>query len=260
MVTLHMTLAEIMTSRLISGTPETRCADALERMERERISALLVLEDKRPVGILTERDIIARALDGFDFQAHTLAEAMTAPVITADGQTSLEDGCALVIDNVIRHLAVVDAAGQAVGIVTLSDLVDALSFEFFIVNANVSQVMHTELCLAPRAGALREAVAAMIEKKQSCVVVAENNMPLGIITERDLALRVIDGLGFDNATVKNVMSAPVETVPYSAPVDKTLMYMKQKMIRRVVVVDTDRTLVGLLTQWNIVNSVGLLAS
>lgn len=255
---LDMTLAEIMTSRLVSVTPETGCSAALITMAAERISAVVVVDQGAPAGILTERDIIAKALAGFDFAAHTVGQAMTAPVVTGLADTSLEAACALVIEKSIRHIAVVDATGVATGIVTLSDMVDALGFDFFCVNALVSQVMATDMTTAPRAFALAEAVAAMLERKQSCILVAENNLPLGIISERDLALRVVDGQGFDHATVKDAMSSPVETVPYNATVDKVLMYMKQKHVRRVVVVDTDRSIVGLLTQWNIINSLSLL--
>lgn len=260
MVTLDMTLAEIMTPRLVTTTSDSPCSVALKRMAEERISALLVVEGGKPVGILTERGVIAKTLDGVDFSTCLVGQAMSAPVITAPARASVEEGCALMIANNIRHMAVVDEAGAAVGIITITDLVDALGFEFFINNSNVSQMMSTDFPHVQRANSLRDAAAAMQGVGQSCALVIEKDYAHGIVTERDLARFVIEGGDLSVVRVRDAMRSPVETVPYNAPADRTLMYMKQKKIRRVVVVDSDRTVIGVLTQWNILNSLSRLSS
>jgi CBS domain-containing protein len=260
MVTFDMTLAEIMTPRLVTTRRDVPCRVALQNMAAERISALLVVEADKPVGILTERGVVAKALAGFDFEKGLVEQAMSAPLISVKSQASVADGCALLLSQEIRHLAVVDETGLAVGVVTISDIVDALGFEFFINNANVAQMMSTDVPRVIRAHTLRDAAEAMVEKKQSCALVVENDIAHGIVTERDLARFVVEGGDLDVVKVRDAMRSPVETVPYNAPADRTLMYMKQKKIRRIVVVDTDRSVIGVLTQWNIINSLSLLAS
>jgi CBS domain-containing protein len=88
-----------------------------------RIGAVLVVEDGRPVGIVSERDIIrCLATHGGNVLGLGAREVMTAPVITIRLQDSLSDAMELMTDRRIRHLPVVES-GQLVGIVSIGDLV-----------------------------------------------------------------------------------------------------------------------------------------
>ncbi len=80
------------------------------------------------------------------------------------------------------------------------------------------------------------------------VPVTEEGRPLGVVTDRDLALEVAhrDGLLTDVAA-NDVMSCEVETITPDQPLEKALHRLGQEGIRRLLVVDSDDRLVGVLS-------------
>jgi CBS domain-containing protein len=80
------------------------------------------------------------------------------------------------------------------------------------------------------------------------VVVNERQEPIGILTDRDLALRVV-GAAKDPCTtvVSEVMTGHPATLPEDAPIESALTAMREGPRRRLLVVDGDNKLVGLLS-------------
>jgi CBS domain-containing protein len=103
--------------------PEVSLQQAAAELARRKIGALLVMEGRRIAGILSERDIIGcLAAHGPGFNDRTVAEAMTADVITVEPSTPVLAALALITSRRVRHLPVVDG-GALVGIVSIGDLV-----------------------------------------------------------------------------------------------------------------------------------------
>jgi len=90
-------------------------------MEQSGVGALAVVDDDRLVGIVTDRDLVRRALArGFPADGRVDA-VMSAPVVTIDADADLHTAFALLRTHAVRRLAVV-RAGQFVGMVTIDDL------------------------------------------------------------------------------------------------------------------------------------------
>lgn len=109
--------------------PEESVATLAGRMRERGVGALPVLDaDRVPTGIVTDRDLVVRALaPGRDPQATRCAEVMTEhPVVTGE-ETSLEEVLVLMRDRAIRRLPVVDGDGRLVGLVTLDDTLALLA-------------------------------------------------------------------------------------------------------------------------------------
>jgi CBS domain-containing protein len=103
--------------------PESRVSEIVDMLVQRRIGAVLVLEDGRPVGIVSERDIVrCLAVKGGGVMDLEARDVMTAPVITIRPQESVCDAMELMTDRRIRHLPVVES-GELVGIVSIGDLV-----------------------------------------------------------------------------------------------------------------------------------------
>ncbi|WP_018657117.1 CBS domain-containing protein [Actinomadura flavalba] len=112
---------------VMSGEPVAVAADAsvteiAGRMRDQDIGAVLVTDDDRLVGVVTDRDLVTRFLaDGGDPDAVT-AEAVATPAeFTVDPGDDLDGAVALMRDNAVRRLPVVQD-GVPVGIVSLGDL------------------------------------------------------------------------------------------------------------------------------------------
>jgi CBS domain-containing protein len=110
--------------RVVTIGRDARLAEAAERLCRHGIGALVVSGDGESIdGIVSERDIVA-ALDrlGAEVVAASVAEVMTAPVITCTPGDSVAELMAEMTTRRIRHFPVIDD-GRLSGIVSIGDLV-----------------------------------------------------------------------------------------------------------------------------------------
>jgi len=121
---LLMPLSEFISPRLVSLNPDASIRRAAEVMTEERVSSLLIVEDQRLLGILTDRDIRSRVVaPGLDLNTQ-VSQVMTTSPVTVDVQASLFDAMMLMSEKGIHHLPVV-ARQQPVSVLTTSDLVRA---------------------------------------------------------------------------------------------------------------------------------------
>jgi len=114
--------------------PGDSVLDALQRMADKRIGALLVMEGETIVGIVTERDYARKiALLGRTSAATLVRDVMTADVMYVRPTQTSQECMALMTENRLRHLPVVDGA-RLVGLISIGDLVkDIISEQQFII-------------------------------------------------------------------------------------------------------------------------------
>jgi CBS domain-containing protein len=113
-------VGEIMASDILCVDPATTIVDAATRMHGRKVGAVLVLDDGRLVGILSERDVL-RAVATGQLEAR-VADAMTSTPDTIEVDESAGLAAALMIHGGFRHLPVVEG-DKVVGIVSIRDLV-----------------------------------------------------------------------------------------------------------------------------------------
>ena len=129
-----MRVRELMTGAPITVAPDTAMLDARHLMVKERIRHLLVTEDGKLAGIVTDRDVRlnlpSRATSLSVWEVNhlltklTVGEVMTASVITVGPDRHARDAAQLMLDHKIGALPVVDG-GLLIGIVTETDLLRA---------------------------------------------------------------------------------------------------------------------------------------
>jgi len=115
-------------------TPSTSVFDAVKLMAEKNIGALLVLEGEKIAGIITERDYARKIILMSRSSKETLVrDIMTSPVMYVRPDQTNEECMALMTDNRMRHLPVVDQ-GRLIGLVSIGDLVkDIISEQKFII-------------------------------------------------------------------------------------------------------------------------------
>jgi len=107
--------------------------DAVKKMNKFRIGSIVVVSGDRPVGIITERNILQRVVEpGIDPMVIKAKEIMSTPLITIEPHAPLEEAARLMVRHGIKKLPVVDD-GRLVGIITTSDLVRASPIQVSIV-------------------------------------------------------------------------------------------------------------------------------
>ena len=114
--------------------PAATVFDAVQTMAQKNIGALLVIDAGQVIGIVTERDY-ARKVVLLDRSSKTtpVRDIMSSPVMFVPPQRTSDECMALMTDNRLRHLPVMDG-GQLVGLVSIGDLVkDIISTQQFVI-------------------------------------------------------------------------------------------------------------------------------
>jgi CBS domain-containing protein len=132
------TVAQILRTKSSNAVhrtaPDSTVYEAIAAMAEHGIGALLVTEGERIVGIVTERDYARKiVLAGRSSKETPVADVMTPEVLVVSPQQTTEECMALMTENRLRHLPVLDN-GRLVGLVSIGDLVkDIISEQRFII-------------------------------------------------------------------------------------------------------------------------------
>ena len=115
-------------------TPETSVFDAVKLMADKNIGALLVMQDGQLVGLITERDYARKiALMSRSSRETPVSEIMNDQVLCVRADRSSDECMALMTQNRVRHLPVMDD-GQLLGLISIGDLVkDIISEQQFVI-------------------------------------------------------------------------------------------------------------------------------
>ena len=117
-----MKVRDIMTTQLVTVAPSATVADAARKMRDADIGNVLVTDDGRPVGIITDRDIAVRVVaEGKDVNQAQVGDFMSTELITGLPDWDVEDAAEILAEEQIRRLPVVEN-GRLMGIVSLGDI------------------------------------------------------------------------------------------------------------------------------------------
>jgi CBS domain-containing protein len=113
------------------ASPEESVQAVAKRMASAEVGTVVVIgPERRPLGILTDRDIALRCVaEGRDPQATRIAAVMSAPALCVHEGTSIESALARMAGAPARRLVVVDDAERLVGILALDDVLELLTEE-----------------------------------------------------------------------------------------------------------------------------------
>ena len=119
---MAQTVADVMTRDPVTIESSEPVAEAARRMREADAGALVVLDNGRVTGIVTDRDITIRVVaEGRDVTSTPVGEAASADVTTVAPDASIEQAVQIMRSQAVRRLPVVES-DRAVGIVTLGDL------------------------------------------------------------------------------------------------------------------------------------------
>jgi len=126
-VLVPLRVEDVMVENVITITADAKVSQAVELMTRHEIGCLIVVDNHKPIGIVTERDMLNRVLRA---RAHPddieVGEIMSSPLVVGRPKMEIEDAVELMFKHGIKKLPVVEH-GRLLGLVTLTDLVCSLN-------------------------------------------------------------------------------------------------------------------------------------
>jgi CBS domain-containing protein len=113
---------DVMTQKVRTIKPTATVKQSASLMMKSKIGSLIVVEDSRPEGIITEGDVsraVAKGLDPMRVQAKSI---MSKPLITITGDLRVEEAARVMANANVKKLPVVEK-GRLIGIITQTDIV-----------------------------------------------------------------------------------------------------------------------------------------
>ena len=274
------TSLKILIKKPITVPPQTTVYDARDILLKYRIGRLIIQEDQKPVGIITEKDFV-RYLSTSKRPPSTvqIKDIMSKNLITLTADRTVSECASLMKQNKISSVVIVNDDYTLDGIITKTDLV---SFFLMIDSASLkaSKIMTKKIITASPNDSIFEVQSILLNHKIGRVVVAKNQVPVGIITYRDFIPAKLLDLQRDfiepeertevfwspyindlnishpsyllTFTAKDIMSKNVVHVEPTDPVYTCAIIMIRHGISGLPVVK-NKKLVGIITKSDLVN-------
>lgn len=302
-----MRVREVMTSEVVTVTPETPLSELLKLLLDKGIKAVPVVQDRKVVGMVTGGDLLQRAgmnlrvslhqalpedmrgeeVRKLDVAGKTARDVMSGPVVTINIHAKVPEAAALMASRKLKRLPVVDDAGELAGIVSRIDILKTIATA-----TAVSDTLHPQLPQGlglvardvmqqdiptvtpdtPLEEALNKLVATPLRR---VVVVDQDQRVVGIVLDRELLrrfsqqekpglLRALAGLLTPGApagritgvTVREVMRHDVFVVQEDAPLTFVLQRMVETGVKRLVVLDAEGRLFGIVDRDRVLSVIG----
>jgi len=248
-------LQAILTPGVVTVTADALLEDVLALMQQHAISSIVAVNSERqPIGIFTEKDAIHLMVDEADLATLKMADVMSQPVLTAPPTLGYAKAYQLMSENNLRHLVVVDDEGALLGLVSEGDFLHHMGMEYLVEMKTVVNSMSHRVKVVGPGDSLSKVVAVMSKYRVSCVVITEQDRPIGILTERDMVRFATERLEIEQVRAVDKMSAPLLTVTADLSLQIASRMMETSKVRRLIVVNDDGSLQGILTRHDIAKS------
>ena len=122
-----MKAADVMTPHPASCSPDTSVVDVTQMFVEHDVGAIPVVDPntRRPVGIVTDRDVATRAVaSGADARQLRAADCMTSSVVTVSRDASLDEVMDAMSEHQVRRVIVIDEQGGVAGIISQADVAE----------------------------------------------------------------------------------------------------------------------------------------
>jgi len=121
-----MTIADVMTKSVISIDAAMTINEAAKMMEDARVGAVIIMENNKTIGIVTDRDFAVKVA-AHAYQISTpVKQIMSSPLVSINSNETVRAAGDLMHDRKVRKLPVIDK-GEVVGIITATDIVNLLA-------------------------------------------------------------------------------------------------------------------------------------
>jgi CBS domain-containing protein len=254
-------VSDLMHRGLITCTQDTSLGQVAVLLSQHHVHALVVVDrDRRPVGVMSDYDLLAGEWLSADNESLSTMRKLTAgdlmsyPIISVDCSLPLSEAAHLMTEKDINRLLVTDK-GKTIGVISSSDFVASIAKSEQLNRDTVADVMSDAILVCRDKTPVASAARAMTNARyRSVLVVDAKGKPQGVVSEKDLMALIKNASVDDTLTVVDVMHE-VLTVDVHASLREAADLMIQHHHHRVVVVDDndpDAFPLGIVSSFDIV--------
>ncbi len=245
---MHSTISRRSLSPVVTVDVSRSVYEGLELMSTQNIGSLVVVSQEKPVGILTERDVVFAANWMLGQPDLTVGQVMNKEVVTVDKGISFGEACVIFRDQPVRHLVVVDRQGHPTGLFTQTTLVQALDKKIFPEEMTVEDLMSRRVWQVASKTSARYALSLMARHAISGVLVVGAQGPVGFFSEKHVVRLITSGADLDSCYVGESSLSEACGIDGSAHPVQAINLMKKKSVRRLLVCNAQGETVGVLSK------------
>ncbi|GBE40257.1 diguanylate cyclase DosC [bacterium BMS3Bbin09] len=251
---INLLLKEIAEKKNLSIQGDASLMDLIKLMNANHKGVVIILKNNQPTGILTEKDVVRILHEGIDLYERADKHSKKT-VVSTQGDRTVGYALNLTIDNKIRRVVVTDTNNNFIGLVTQQDLLKYVEEDFYRLTIKVKHILKEsrKLISVSPVDSLSTVLKVMIENNISAIAVLQDNIAVGIITEKDILQLAADNIPIQNK-VGAYMSNPLDTAHPDTPLVEIVEVMNLKNIRRVLIVDKNDLPLTIITIRDVVKN------
>jgi CBS domain-containing protein len=247
----HLKVADIMSRKVITTSPETTMMQAAMTMGEKHIGSLIVTKYKTPVAIVTERDLLSRVIaTGMDLRKTLVGDIMSYPLIRICPTFEIREAARTMINK--KGRLGVFVCGRLAGIITASDLIRGMP-EAPETSMVVDEFMTREIVTINDDETVLAAARIMGQQRVGSVIVTSGERPLGIFTERDLLSTFLARSRSLDIPIGEACSGLMTSAPAGISIHEAARIMAAKHIRRLPL-KNKKQIAGIITARDLVEA------
>lgn len=220
-----ISLQHIMTRDVFTLKAYDKVSDMLDAMSQNKLScSVIVDDDNSPIGIFTQKDAIKLIASKIDITSSCIDEVMSSPVLSASESLGFFEAYELIYAKGMRHLIVVDEAGELSGIVSEYDFLTHIGLEFFVVSKRAIDITKTDFATLSIEQTLNDVLTTFENTKNSSLILFENKKPKALISEREV---------LEFATTKTPLDTKLSTLNFKELLFTTTETLLQDVIMQM---------------------------
>jgi PAS domain S-box-containing protein len=239
------TLGEIASEEILTCNTETTVFEAACLLSARQKSAILILQEQKPIGIWTEADALNLNLNNPAFLETKMSDVMQTPVVSMEAKKPITDAVAIMRSKGIRHLVVVDNEGNASGVISQSDIIYTHGVESFMTVKDVNSIAFRRPFVIRENVPVAELVFQMRHQHTDILIIDLANRALFSFTERDLIDLIANRCL--NVLIGNLDFPPLVTIKEDTSILVARQLMDIKKIKHLAVLDHSGVFIKILS-------------
>lgn len=241
-----------------SSVPPLKETDTIKKafkiMQKYSISSVIITDDsQKPIGIFTEHDAIKTIANNKEGST-LLSDFMSKDVFYLKENSYTHDAYMLMEQKGFRHIVVVDINEKYLGVVSEGDFLRHMGVEELSRTKNIEDVMRDSILTIGLNTLVTDVALKMSEQKCSYAIIVQDNRPIRILNERDIAQQYLLGEVDQTSTIESIKKKKIHLINKSTSLQDASFMMKEHGVHQLVVVNDNMVLTGLITRHDILKA------